>query len=119
MSKLSLGALILATASRVPTTRAHSYIEKLLPFRTNGSMRAETTRTPYIGVGPDGSPRLGWKIRYEVYSYSTIIGFVEAVIGHDLSVYAIIKHTNPNKYSRTTSKHQSAMRRGFAELPTP
>jgi hypothetical protein len=94
----------------IPTPATPTAIAGMAPFYTNGAMWAEKR------ISHTGSLELEdikYQVTYTVYSYRQPIAEIVAELDVVHNILSLAKSINPNKYSRTTSKHQGYVRRAF------
>jgi len=94
----------------IPTPATPTAISGMAPFYTYGAMWADKH------IGHTSTPELDdirYQVTYTVYSYREPIAEIRAELDEVHNILSLTKSINPNKYSRTTSKHQGYVRRAF------
>ena len=92
----------------ISTPNTSPAIAGMMPFYTHGAMWADK----HIGHTGD-SDDIKYRVTYTVYSYREAIAEIVAELDEVHNILSLTKSLNPNKYSRTTSKHQGYVRRAF------
>jgi len=92
----------------IATQHTPPAIAGMMPFYTHGAMWADkhiqhTKRLDDVT----------YRVTYTVYSYREAIAEIVVELDEVHNILSLAKAMNPNKYSRTTSKHQGYVRRAF------
>jgi len=94
----------------IATPATPTAIAGMAPFYTHGAMWADK----HIGHSANAdSGDIRYRVTYTVYSYREAIAEIVAELDEVHNILSLTKSLNPNKYSRTTSKHQGYVRRAF------
>ena len=102
--------LLLLLPIRVSTPSTVHAIAGMAPFTTHGAMWSNKD-IEFIGNRDENDER--YRITYTVYSYREPIAEIVTEVDDVHNILSLTKSLNPNKYSRTTSKHQGYVRRAF------
>ena len=95
---------------KIATQHTSPAIAGMAPFFTHGAMWADKHIGHTGGVELDD---IRYQVTYTVYSYRQAIAEIVAELDEMHNILSLTKSINPNKYSRTTSKHQGYVRRAF------